>query len=126
MPYRTILVGTDGSDTAAIAEGVAFQFAAAAEGRVLVVSAFRDEDEKERSGEAAEAARARAEAAGVAADVRLIEADPPAGIVELADRMDADLIVARTSGGDVGMGARHALRLGAFPTASRTTCRATC
>jgi nucleotide-binding universal stress UspA family protein len=110
MPYRTIAVGTDGSDTASIAEGVALDLASAAGARVLIVSAYAG-DAKDRSEEATRAAKARAEDAGVAAETQLIEAEPAAGIVELADRNDAELIVV----GDVGMGEPKRFRLGGVP-----------
>jgi nucleotide-binding universal stress UspA family protein len=110
MPYRTIAVGTDGSATAAIAEGVALDLARAAGARVLIVSAYTPEH-KAASEEAVETAKARAEAAGVVADAELIEAEPAEGIVELADRNDAELIVV----GDVGMGEPKRFRLGGVP-----------
>jgi nucleotide-binding universal stress UspA family protein/nitrite reductase/ring-hydroxylating ferredoxin subunit len=109
--YGTIAVGTDGSQTATIAEGVAVQLAATSGGRVLFVSAFADGAGRRRSVEALEAARARAEAAGVAADAEPIEGEPAAGVVELADRRNAELLVV----GDVGMGERRTLRLGGVP-----------
>ena len=111
MPYETIVVGTDGSETASIAEGVALELAGTSGARVLLVSAYADEAGKQRSTEAVDAARARAESAGVPADTELIEAEPAEGIVELADRRDAGLLVV----GDVGMGGRRTLRLGGVP-----------
>jgi nucleotide-binding universal stress UspA family protein len=109
--YGTIAVGTDGSATAAIAEGVALELAGASGGRVLFVSAYADEAGKERSAAAVETARVRAESASVAADAELIEAEPAEGIVELADRKDAELLVV----GDVGMAGHRTLRLGGVP-----------
>jgi nucleotide-binding universal stress UspA family protein/nitrite reductase/ring-hydroxylating ferredoxin subunit len=109
--YGTIAVGTDGSETAAIAEGVALELAGTSGGRVLFVSAFSDEAGNRRSAEAVETARARAETVGVPADSELIEAEPAAGIVELADRKDAELLVV----GDVGMAGHRTLRLGGVP-----------
>lgn len=106
--YGTIAVGTDGSQTAAIAEGVALELAGASGGRVLFLSAFTDGVSRRRSVEALEAARARAEAAGVPTDGEPIQAEPADGIVELADRRDADLLVV----GDVGMSGHRTLRLG--------------
>ena len=111
MPYATIVVGTDGSETAAIAESVAVELANASGGRVLFVSAFADAAGKKRAADAAETARARAEAGGVPAGTELIAAEPAAGLVELADRRDAELIVV----GDVGMGERRRLRQGGVP-----------
>lgn len=110
-PYATILVGSDGSATAQVAEGVAIRLAAASGGRVLAVSAFADAAGREAAEAAVDAVRERAEAAGVPAETDVALAEPADGIVELADRKDADLIVV----GDVGMGERRALRLGGVP-----------
>lgn len=109
--YRTIMVGTDGSETAAVAEGVAIRLADSSGGRVLCVSAYANEAGRERASEAAEAARARAEASKVPSEAEVVQAEPADGIVELADRMAADLLVI----GDVGMGRRRAVRLGGVP-----------
>jgi nucleotide-binding universal stress UspA family protein/nitrite reductase/ring-hydroxylating ferredoxin subunit len=109
--YGTIAVGTDGSETAAIAEGVALELAGTSGGRVLFVSAFTDEAGRRQSADALETARARAETVGVPADTELIEAEPAAGIVELADRKDAELLVV----GDVGMAGHRTIRLGGVP-----------
>ncbi|MGH2636639.1 MAG: universal stress protein, partial [Actinomycetota bacterium] len=106
--YGTIAVGTDGSETARVAEGVALALAAASSGRVLFVSAFTDGVARRRSVEALEAARERAKNADVAAESEPIQAEPAEGIVELADRHDAELLVI----GDVGMSGRRTLRLG--------------
>ena len=111
MPYAKIVVGTDGSATAGVAEGVALELAQASGGRVLFVSAYADEAGQERAAEAVGEARARAEATGVRADTKVIEAEPAEGIVEVADRRDAGLLVL----GDVGMGARRRLRPGGVP-----------
>ena len=111
MAYRTIAVGTDGSQTAMVAEGVALELARSSGGDVLFVSAHLMGGAKEPAQEAVEAARARADAEGVGADTELIEAEPADGIVELADRRDAELLVV----GDVGMGAARRFRLGGVP-----------
>jgi len=111
MLYGAIVVGTDGSETAAIAEGVALELAGTSGGSVLFVSAYVDKAGKQRAEGAVETALARAEAAGVPADSELIEAEPADGIVELADRRDAGLLVV----GDVGMRGHRTLRLGGLP-----------
>ena len=51
------------------------------------------------------------EAAGVAVDSKTMRAEPAEGIVELADRGEAGLLVV----GDVGMGGRRTLRPGGVP-----------
>jgi nucleotide-binding universal stress UspA family protein/nitrite reductase/ring-hydroxylating ferredoxin subunit len=109
--YGTIAVGTDGSETAKIAEGVAVQLAASEGGRVLFVSAFTDGESRRRSVEALERARVRAGAAGVEVDAEPIQGEPAAAIVELTDRRNAELLIV----GDVGMGERRTLRLGGVP-----------
>ena len=58
--YGTIAVGTDGSETATIAENVALQLATSSNGRVLFISAFTDGPSRRRSVEALERARANA------------------------------------------------------------------
>jgi nucleotide-binding universal stress UspA family protein/nitrite reductase/ring-hydroxylating ferredoxin subunit len=109
--YETIAVGTDGSETAVVAEGVALRLAGISGGRVLFLSAFTDGPARRRSVEALEAARVRAQAAGVPADSEPIQAEPADGIVELADRRDAEVLVV----GDVGMSGHRTLRLGGVP-----------
>ena len=109
MTYDTILVGTDGSTTATVAEGVALALAKAEGGRVVVAAAYRGDDAPAR--QAVEAARERAVAAGVGATTEVLDAEPAAAIVELADRADAQLIVV----GDVGMGPARRFRLGGVP-----------
>ncbi|HJS27808.1 MAG TPA: universal stress protein [Actinomycetota bacterium] len=111
MPYETIAVGTDGSKTAGIAEGVALELAGTGGGRVLFLSAYADDAGRERATEAVQGARARAQAAGVPADTEVIEAEPAAGIVEVTDRRDAGLLVL----GDVGMAGHRKLRPGSVP-----------
>jgi len=109
--YGTIAVGTDGSLTAALAEAVALRLAKTSGGRVLFVSAFTDGPGRRRSVEALQVSRARAKSSGVPADSEPIKADPADGIVELADRWDAGLLVV----GDVGMSGHRTLRLGGVP-----------
>jgi nucleotide-binding universal stress UspA family protein len=109
--YATIAVGTDGSETASIAERVALELARTSAGRVLFLSVYEDEPGMQRSVGIVKAARARADAAGVAVDSKTMRAEPAEGIVELADRGDAGLLVV----GDVGMGGRRTLRPGGVP-----------
>lgn len=108
MSYRTIAVGTDGSPTARIAEGVAIDLARTSGAAVLIVSAHGGDPAPAE--EAVREAASRAGAAEVKAETELIEAEPSAGIVEIADRRDAELIVV----GDVGMGERK-VRMGGVP-----------
>ena len=70
MPYEKVVIGTDGSPTAGVAERVAVELARAAEAELVIVSAYTDEDGKTRSEEAVEAARQRSEASGVRIETR--------------------------------------------------------
>jgi nucleotide-binding universal stress UspA family protein/nitrite reductase/ring-hydroxylating ferredoxin subunit len=112
MAFQTILVGTDGSETAQVAELAAARLAAALGSRLVVVSAHEEGAGAKASAlETVEAARDRAQRAGVEAESEVAEGEPAAVIVELADRGDADLVVL----GDVGMGQAKRLRLGGVP-----------
>jgi nucleotide-binding universal stress UspA family protein/nitrite reductase/ring-hydroxylating ferredoxin subunit len=108
MPYEKLVVGTDGSPTAAVAERVALELAKAVHGRLVIVSAYTNEEGKQRSEEAAAASRQLAEASGATAESEVIEGAPAAAVTEVADRGEADLIVV----GDVGLGGPKRFRLG--------------
>jgi nucleotide-binding universal stress UspA family protein/nitrite reductase/ring-hydroxylating ferredoxin subunit len=108
MPYEKVVVGTDGSPTAAVAERVALELAKAVGGELLVVSAYVDDDGKRRADEAVAAGRALAEATGVQTVTEVVEGAPAAAVTEVADRGDADLVVV----GDVGLGGPKRFRLG--------------
>lgn len=58
MTYRTIIVGTDGSSTARLAEGRAAQLAKAHDARLIIATAYRDDADR-----AAEVLAASADAA---------------------------------------------------------------
>jgi nucleotide-binding universal stress UspA family protein len=110
--FQTILLGTDGSATARIAEQAATMLASATGGQLIVVSAFDGSaGSKQAAEEAAEEARGRVEAAGVDAWSEVVEGEPAAALVEFADRVNTELIVI----GDVGMGEGGRLRLGGVP-----------
>jgi nucleotide-binding universal stress UspA family protein/nitrite reductase/ring-hydroxylating ferredoxin subunit len=108
MPYSKVLVGTDGSDTAKIAVRAATTVAGASRGNLLVMSAHASPDGEQAAGNVVDAAGKEAERRGVMAERLTAEGAPAELIVELADRMDADLIVV----GDVGMGGAKRFRLG--------------
>src|SRR5438034_3929132 len=108
MPYSKVLVGTDGSETAKIAERAAITVASASQGQVLLLSAHGSADGEWEAGKVVDAASKEAERRGVLAERLTAEGDPADVIVELADRMDADLVVV----GDVGMGGAKRFRLG--------------
>jgi 3-phenylpropionate/trans-cinnamate dioxygenase ferredoxin reductase subunit len=112
MPYRTIVVGTDGSPTATMAVEVAQKLARRMKGRLVLVGAL-DAYGLQRQPlqtallEAAEAARAKR----VDATAELIEGTPGESIVAAAKKHDADLIVV----GNRGMGQATRFRLGSVP-----------
>lgn len=110
--FQTILIGTDGSPTARLAENAAFRLAHTTSAEVLVVSAHTGEETARAAAEAsvAETAR-RAESLGVYARTRIAEGEPAAVLVEHASREDADLIVI----GDIGLGQERRFRLGGIP-----------
>lgn len=111
MPYRRILVGTDGSPTARLAERVAVDLAKRRQAELVVVSAARDAEGRTRAEEAVSAARAAAEEAGVIAETQVVDAEPAGAIIETADRAEAELVVV----GDVGMSKGGRFRMGGVP-----------
>lgn len=124
MTYRTIVVGTDGSQTAGRAVEQAIELSAADDARLVIVTAFERTDRKpdERipadvrwmvsdpnvAERHAREARERAHAAGVGdVVVQAIEGAPAEEILETAEDFSAELIVV----GSVGLtgGARFLL-----------------
>src|ERR671919_737457 len=100
MPYRTIVVGTDGSPTATKAVEVAQKLARRMRGRLVLVGALeayglQRQPLQTALLEAAEAARAKK----VDATAELIEGTPGESIVAAAKKHDADLIVDTTERG---------------------------
>jgi 3-phenylpropionate/trans-cinnamate dioxygenase ferredoxin reductase component len=112
MPYRTIVVGTDGSPTATVAVEVAQKLARRLRGRLVLVGALDAygiqrlplQTALHRASEAARAKR-------VDATAELIEGTPGESIVAAAKKHDADLIVV----GNRGMGQATRFRLGSVP-----------
>jgi 3-phenylpropionate/trans-cinnamate dioxygenase ferredoxin reductase subunit len=112
VPYRTIVVGTDGSPTATTAVEVAQKLARRLRGRLVLVGALEAHGLQRLPlqtalVEAAEAARAKK----VDATAELIEGTPGESIVAAATKHDADLIVV----GNRGMGQATRFRLGSVP-----------
>ncbi len=118
MTYRTIVVGTDGSETAGEAVDQSAQLAAADGARLVVVTAFErvddDHDHPDESvpsdvrwmltdsndaEELARQGRRRAHDRGVRdVVVQAIEGDPASKLIETADDFDAELIVVGSVG----------------------------
>jgi len=106
--YTKILVGTDGSKTAARAVDRAVEVAAAADAPLTILSAGRPD--KARAVVEAEAARVAGRGAVVHTEV--VDDDAVAGLVETARRGGFDLLVM----GNRGMtGVTRFLRLGSVP-----------
>jgi nucleotide-binding universal stress UspA family protein/nitrite reductase/ring-hydroxylating ferredoxin subunit len=110
--YRTIVVGTDGSETATLAVRTAATFAKKVDGRLILVAAsapvgLTDDVADGVLAAAAEAVRRD----GVEAETFRKEGDPDSVITEAAQTNEADLIVV----GNVGMGRAGRLRRGGVP-----------
>ncbi len=131
MTYRTIVVGTDGSSSAAEAVEHSAELAAADEARLVVVTAFEptDHDEADESipsdvrwmltdrntaeGHAREA-RSLAHDRGVSdVVVQALDGDPAEKLIETADDFGADLIVV----GSVGLTGASRFILGSVASA---------
>jgi nucleotide-binding universal stress UspA family protein len=129
--YRSIVVGTDGSETASEAVAQAIVLARALGARLLIVSAYepvsvtrlRDESRvapgdvqwlvnpREDVDTALAAAAARAREAGVEAETFLREGDPADAILDVAEEQRADLVVV----GNKGMTGAKRFLLGSVP-----------
>jgi 3-phenylpropionate/trans-cinnamate dioxygenase ferredoxin reductase component len=112
MPYRTIVVGTDGSPTASVAVEVAQALTKRLRGKLVLVGALdaygvSRQPLQAALYDAAEAARAKK----VDATAELIEGTPGESILAAAQKHDADLIVV----GNRGMGQATRFRLGSVP-----------
>lgn len=95
MAYKRIVLATDGSPTAEVAERVAMSLAAATKGRVTIVHAYQ-------VASAAEGAVGRAlrlaESEGVKTQVELSDDDPAEAILQTAEEADAEIIVTGSRG----------------------------
>jgi nucleotide-binding universal stress UspA family protein len=131
--YRSIVIGTDGSETSMLAVDVGCAIAAALDAKPVIVSAYEpspsnaeaegnDDSDSEGNGtwqvggrmeaaEVLERAAARAESAGAPADVRAVEGGPAEVILSLTEAEDFDLIVV----GNVGMSGARRFMLGNVP-----------
>lgn len=129
--FNRIVVGTDGSETAAAAVGQAIELAKLSGAELSIVSAYAPAHKKRPEGEVSgvpadvqhqigpredvnlvlDAAAAQARSEGVEVQTHPVEADPADAILNVAEQIKADLIVV----GNKGMtGARRYL-LGSVP-----------
>jgi nucleotide-binding universal stress UspA family protein len=112
MGYRTIVVGTDGSETAMRALDKATRLAKHVDGRLVIVCATAPIGLHDYAAEKILAeASARVSAAGVQNQPVFREGPPDRIIVAMAAEHAADLIVV----GSVGMGKARRLRIGPIP-----------
>ncbi len=109
--YATIAVGTDGSETASIAERVALELARTSGAGCCSSPCTRTRLAGNEPPMPSRSPRPAPRPRASRADTEVMQAEPADGIVELADRRDAGLVVV----GDVGMGGRRTLRPGGVP-----------
>ncbi len=95
MAYKRIVLATDGSATAEIAERVAVSLAAATKGKITVVCAYDDPAKAEPA--VARALRI-AEEKGVKSDVVLSSEQPAEAILLAAEQTEAEIIVTGSRG----------------------------
>jgi nucleotide-binding universal stress UspA family protein/nitrite reductase/ring-hydroxylating ferredoxin subunit len=109
MGYRTILVGTDGSETATVAVRAATALAKPFGGMVRIVCAHgADGPDDQTAKEVLHYARDAVRAQGVETKTHMKAGEPARVINELAELHGADVIVV----GSVGMGKARRFRLG--------------
>jgi nucleotide-binding universal stress UspA family protein/nitrite reductase/ring-hydroxylating ferredoxin subunit len=112
MPYRTIVVGTDGSETASVAVGAATRLAKRCKAKLVVVSALEGYGLTERAiRDAWRPIAAAAEKAKLDAVFELEQGRPGPALLGVAERYDADLLVL----GNKGLGKATRLVLGSVP-----------
>ncbi|HVE93538.1 MAG TPA: universal stress protein [Acidimicrobiales bacterium] len=92
--YGRILVGTDGSKTAAIAVDRAAEVAKATGARLTVMTVGKGEKAERVVTEAA----ARVGQSGVVADIKISDGDPASALVSEADEGNYDLLVVGNKG----------------------------
>ena len=127
--YRTVLVGTDGSDSSLRAVDKAGQIAAGSGAKVIVATAYLPQSEDQRSADVLKdegykmsgnapiyailrEARDRAKAAGAeTVDEKAVVGAPVEALVDLAEEVKADLLVV----GNVGLSTIAGRLLGSVP-----------
>jgi 3-phenylpropionate/trans-cinnamate dioxygenase ferredoxin reductase subunit len=112
MSYRTIVMGTDGSITASMAQDAAVRLAKRSRARLILITAYSPPQLTRRVAEQVlERARQDAERQRVRVEVELDTGDPAELILGAAERHRADLVVV----GNKGMGRATRFRLGSVP-----------
>jgi nucleotide-binding universal stress UspA family protein len=95
---RTVVVGSDGSETAAVAVSAAVDLAAAFTAALHVVSAYRSPDERPGALTALAGAEANIRSRALQAECHAREGDAVTVLVEIAEEHDADVIVVGSKG----------------------------
>jgi nucleotide-binding universal stress UspA family protein/nitrite reductase/ring-hydroxylating ferredoxin subunit len=108
MAYERILVGTDGSETAAVAMRTATGLAKRTGGEVHLVCAHGNGLDDKAATKVLSEARAAVRAEGVGTKTHMRSGEPAPVVLEVADVQGADLIVV----GNVGMGKARRFKLG--------------
>jgi 3-phenylpropionate/trans-cinnamate dioxygenase ferredoxin reductase component len=109
MAYRTVVVGTDGSPTANIAQRTATSLARAFGARLVLVTAYDPPRIMRPMAEAfLEYAVENSRREGVDAETSIEHGEPAETLIRAAERLDADLVVV----GNKGMGQPSRFRLG--------------
>src|SRR5687767_1234141 len=94
MGYRRIVLGTDGSATAAVAESMAASLASSCGSELVVVCGHGESGlEAQAAHDAVRRAADRARPRGIPVRTDVVEAAPSEALVETAEQMDAELIV---------------------------------
>jgi nucleotide-binding universal stress UspA family protein len=109
--YRSIVVGTDGSETAQRAVAAAADLARLAGAALELVSAYEPVNPREDVDATLADAVGRLEDSGLAVRTHAREGDPADAILDIAEEQDADLIVV----GNKGMTGARRFLLGSVP-----------
>ncbi|MDE0803882.1 MAG: universal stress protein [Acidimicrobiales bacterium] len=106
--YQRIIVGTDGSKTAAKAVERAVQLAGSSGASLTIMTAAKPS----KGQPVVDAAKAEHDASGVVIDTLVVDAEPVSALIDTAKSGDYDLVVV----GNKGMtGVRRFLDIGAVP-----------
>ena len=105
--YERILVGTDGSATAAIAVDRAVEVAAASQAKLTIMSVGK----ADKAQDVVDGEKARHASAGVDIDTLVVSGDASSAIVEQAEKGRYDLVVV----GNKGMTGASRFFLGSVP-----------